>query len=133
MKRPNKGQILKSEERFKSYFEQLIANTLGDKVVYEPDKLNFVQPAKNRTYTPDFKIREHVYIEAKGLLSVEDRHKMVWVKEQHPHCIFYLLFQNAYKKLSKRSKTTYADWATKNGFNWAHMPNGIPKEWFKDE
>jgi Phage endonuclease I len=121
----------KQKSQYRSMFEQLIANTLGDQVEYEPDKLVFIQPAKKRTYNPDFKVRDKVYIECKGLFTADDRKKMVLVKEQYPDYTFYLLFQNGYQRLSKKSKTTYLDWAEKHGFVAAHAPSGIPKEWMK--
>lgn len=117
---------------FKSKFEQAVSKVLGKRAKYEPDKLSFTQPAVERTYIPDWKIGETTYIETKGKLDLETRKKMVWVKEQYPHYTFYLLFQNAFNRINKRSNTTYADWAERNGFEWAHWPNGIPEEWFKD-
>ena len=98
---------------------------------YEPDRLPFVQPAKDRFYIPDFKLKDKVYIEAKGRLTIEDRQKMLWVKEQYPDYTFYLLFGNSQNKLTKKSKTTYAMWAEANGFKWADIKDGIPKSWTK--
>jgi hypothetical protein len=113
-------------------FEKNVAATLGDAVEYEPDRIPFTQPAKKRSYTPDFKLREGVYIECKGLLSAEDRAKMVWVRDQHPELTFYLYFQASKVKIRKGSKVTYGDWATKNGFDWGDHSEGIPKRWLKD-
>lgn len=119
--------------KFKSLFEKQVAEQIGDAYEYEPDRISFTQPEKKRTYTPDFRVREGVYIECKGLLSVEDRSKMLWVKEQHPELTFYLLFQNASVKLRRGGKTTYGDWATANGFKWADFRSGIPSEWFEQK
>lgn len=119
--------------KFKSKFEQTVSKVLGNRAKYEPDKIRFVQPAVERTYIPDWKIGEHVYIETKGKLDLETRKKMVWVKDQHPHCKFYILFQNAFNRITKRSNTTYADWCDRNGFEWGHFPDGIPEHWFKVE
>ena len=41
---------------YKSKFEVEVANKLGDLAIYEPDKLKFIQPPKNRNYCPDFKL-----------------------------------------------------------------------------
>jgi hypothetical protein len=112
-------------------FEKNVADSLGDSVEYEADRIPFTQPAKKRTYTPDFKLREGVYIECKGLLSAEDRAKMVWVRDQHPDLTFYILFQNASVKIRKGSKKTYGDWADDVGFEWADYRVGIPKGWTK--
>ena len=118
---------------YKSKFEIEVANILGDKAVYEPDKLKFIQPPKNRNYCPDFKLLSNgIYIEAKGKFAYEDMDKMLWVKEQHPDKQFYLLFMNARNKIRKGSQTTYGDWATKHGFIWADWKSqGVPDEWLK--
>lgn len=100
-------------------------------VEYEPDKLPFVQPIQKRYYVPDFKLKDKVYIEAKGRLTPQDRKKMLWVKEQYPDYTFFLLFGNASNKLTKKSKTTYAMWAEKHGFKWCDVRDGIPKTWLK--
>lgn len=105
---------------------------LGKRATYETDKIKFTQPAKDRTYTPDWKIRDGVYIETKGKLTREDRAKHLWVKEQHPEITVYFLFQNAFNKLDKRSKTTYAAWAEANGFEWSDEKLGIPEKWFEN-
>ena len=55
----------KKQPNYKSRFEVAVAEVLGDKAEYEPDKLKFIQPAKNRNYCPDFKIGPNTYIEAK--------------------------------------------------------------------
>ena len=124
---------IENQTKFKSNFEQLIHNTLPDGIEYEPDTLEYIQPEKVRHYTPDFKLRPNHYIEAKGLFTVEDRQKMLLIKNQYPEHTFYLLFQNANSKIKKGSKTTYAMWAEKNGFPWAHMPKGIPKHWIEPD
>jgi len=49
------------------------------------------------------------------------------VKKQWPKMDIRFVFQNANNKLNKRSKTTYAQWADKHGFPWAHKR--IPEEW----
>jgi hypothetical protein len=110
--------------------EVLISQTLGDKVIsYEVDKFSYTIPATRHTYTPDFKLSDTKYLEAKGLWDAADRKKMKLIKEQYPHITFYMLFQNAHKKLSKTSKTTYAMWCDKNQIPWGHYPKGIPKHW----
>ena len=119
--------------KFKSKFEQLIYNTIkqkGYEVQYEPDKFNYTIPASTHNYNPDFKIRDGVYIETKGIFSYEDRKKMLLVKEQHPDTKFYICFQNANNAIRKGSKVTYAAWCEKYGFEYCHAPGGLPTEWF---
>jgi hypothetical protein len=87
---------------------------------YEPDRIKFVQPVQDRSYTPDFKTdgTKDIYIEAKGLLDLESRKKMIWFKECNPHIRIIMLFQNASNTLYRGSKTTYAMWAETNNFEW---------------
>ena len=125
---------------YKSGFEKDVAKAFKDKgikFVYEPEVLPFTQPAKERKYTPDFHIRTKTgvtcFIETKGKLTHEDRQKMIWVKEQHPKKKIVLLFMNAANKLRKNSKTTYAQWADKNGFEWHDFRFGLPKEWLVEK
>ena len=124
----------KKPPNYKSKFEIDIANLLGDKAEYEPDKLKFIQPAKNRTYCPDFKIGPYTYIEAKGKFTFQDMDKMLWVKEQHPDKQFLILFMNANNKIRKGSPTTYGEWATKKGFIWADWKSQrIPTNWLESD
>ena len=124
----------KKSPNYKSKFEIDIANLLGDKAEYEPDKLKFIQPAKNRTYCPDFKIGPYTYIEAKGKFTFQDMDKMLWVKEQHPDKQFLILFMNANNKIRKGSPTTYGEWATKKGFIWADWKSQrIPANWLESD
>ena len=77
-------------------------------------------------YTPDFKIKKNVYIETKGHFDKQDRRKMVAFKEQYPHIKIHLIFGNAKNKIRAGSKTTYGDWATKNGYTWSDIKDGLP-------
>ena len=118
------GKRSKLEERVGEALEQI------GSVEYEPDRLHFVQPAVARYYVPDFKLGPDNYIEVKGRLTLEDRKKLIWVKEQHPNVVVRLVFGNASNKLTKRSKTTYRDWAKANGFECIDSNEPIPKSWF---
>lgn len=107
---------------FKSKLEERVWHTLKAEfpsIKYEPHKYKYIQPSQERTYTPDFKTgRRKVYLEAKGKLDLETRKKMIWFKETNPEIRIIFLFQNADNKLTKRSKTTYSQWAEANGFEW---------------
>ena len=94
---------------------------------YETLKLAYTIDA---IYTPDFILPNGVILEAKGWFKPEDRRKMLAVKKAHPELDIRLVFQQSYNTLSKTSKTTYAQWAEKNGFLWASS-NDIPPEWFQ--
>lgn len=94
---------------------------------YEPTKLPFVI---ERTYCPDFYIpHKDIYIEAKGKLDADTKQKMIAVKKAHPDLDIRIVFMRGENKLSKRSKTTYMQWAEKHGFPAAD--GDIPEEWFK--
>ena len=69
------------------------------RVKYEPDAIPYRQPAKERKYTPDFKVAQGVYIEAKGKLDLATRQKMVWFKDMHPRITIIFLFMNPDNKI----------------------------------
>jgi hypothetical protein len=98
------------------------------KVTYEPDRISYTV---EHHYTPDFKVKENVYIETKGLFRASDRAKHLHIKEQHPEIKIYFIFQNPNLKLNKVSKTTYAMWAEEHGYEWTTLERGIPAEWLK--
>lgn len=82
-------------------------------------------------YTPDFCLPNGVLVETKGLLTPEDRRKMLAVKAQHPDKDIRLCFMRAGTKLSRRpGAMTYAQWAERHGFLWCE--GRIPTTWFTD-
>lgn len=107
---------------FKSKFEKTCWTQLikaYPKALYEPDFFKYTQPEIVRTYNPDFKTGTgNIYLEAKGKLDLETRKKMVWFKLSCPDVRIIFLFMNPSVKIRKGSKTTYGDWATKEGFEW---------------
>ncbi len=107
---------------FKSKLEERVWHILKKEfpsTKYEPDKFKYVQPPMDRTYTPDFKTgRRKIYIEAKGKLDLDTRKKMLWFRDSNPDIRVIFLFQNPDNKLTKRSKTTYWEWAEANNFEW---------------
>lgn len=127
------ARIRKTASGKRSKLEDRVQEKLNliTKAEYEVDKLPFVQPEKKRYYLPDFKLPNGVYIEVKGRLTLEDRQKMIWVKEQHPHIRICFIFGNGNNKITKRSKTTYLDWAEENGFEAIDVSQPIPKGWLK--
>jgi hypothetical protein len=117
---------------FKSKLEERVWLRLKEEfpsTKYEPDKFKYLQPEVTRTYTPDFRTgRRKIYLEAKGKLDLDTRKKMLWFKESNPDIRIIFLFQNADNKLTKRSKTTYGEWATANGFEWLDFR----KDWLSE-
>ena len=122
----------KNRPVYKSQFERNVAASFKKNKVefkYEPRKFPFVQPAKKRTYTPDFELPETgLFVECKGKLTKEERDKLIWIKETYPDLPFTLLFMRARNPIRKGSKTTYGDWATDAGIEWYDWEaGGIPK------
>ena len=52
--------------------------------------------------------------------------------QQHPDLDIRMLFQRASNKLSKKSKTSYADWCDKHGVVWAEGDT-IPAAWLAEK
>jgi len=97
---------------------------------YEEHKLPFVQPAKHRTYKPDFIIPNGIIIETKGRFVTADRQKHLWIKDQHPGLDIRFVFSNPRNKIGKGSKTTYGMWCEKHGFLYA--TKSIPRDWLNE-
>jgi len=121
------------KNNYKSKWEINVADqihTLTKKpVAYETVKVPYVIPESNHTYKPDFPISDVLVIEAKGKWDSDDRKKHLLLKEQHPELKICIVFQNANQKLSKKSKTTYGEWATKHSIEWSHKV--VKPEWLK--
>jgi hypothetical protein len=119
---------------FKSGLEETISQQIesqGIKVEYETEKVPYIIPASNHTYSPDFKLPNGIRVETKGRFVAADRKKHLLVKEHNPHLDIRFVFSNSKNKISKKSKTTYGDWCEKNGYKYADKI--IPIEWFLEE
>ena len=121
---------------YRSGLEDRVAEQIkkhGLKVVYESpeSKISYIQPEKNRTYTPDFVLPNGIIIETKGRFTLEDRNKHLWIKEQYGDKYdIRFVFSSSRAKIRKGSKTSYADWCEKHGFQYADKL--IPEEWFNE-
>ena len=118
---------------FRSGLEEKVGaqlDSLGITYEYESVKLPFVQPAKKRTYCPDYWLPNGIVIETKGRFLTEDRQKHLWVKAQHPHLDIRFVFSNSNAKINPRSPTTYGTWCTDNGFLYADKL--IPQAWLRE-
>lgn len=119
---------------FRSGLEERVSKQLEKAEVeyeYETLKISYEQPAKQRTYTPDFILPNGIVVETKGLLRTEDRQKHKWVQEQHPDLDIRFIFSNSNSKIRKGSPTTYAMWCEKNNFLYADKI--IPEEWLNEK
>jgi hypothetical protein len=116
---------------FKSGLEENISiqiESKGIEVKYESEKVAYTIPASQHNYNPDFKLPNNIFIETKGRFVAADRKKHLLVKAQNPNLDIRFVFSNSKNKISKNSKTTYADWCEKNGFKYADKV--IPEDWF---
>lgn len=121
---------------YKSKFESQLADWFANHKIpfeYEPCQLSYTIPETIHKYIPDWKIgaTQDVFYESKGFLDLQTRKKMLYTKLSNPDTKIRIIFQNAAVKISKSSKTTYADWATKNGFDYFCWKTGTEKEFKK--
>ena len=114
---------------YRSKFEVRVAAALGKrKVDFQYEKVSFDYVPKIRNYTPDFYLPESkIYIETKGRLTTNDRVKHLLIKDQYPDLDIRFVFVNANNKISRTSKTTYANWCDRHKFLWAESL--VPMEW----
>lgn len=118
---------------YRSGLEETVAEDLkrrGIEAKYEEVKINYTKPSKPATYTPDFVLPNGIIIETKGRFVTADRQKHVLIKDQHPELDIRFLFQNSRARISKTSKTTYAEWCRKNGFRFADKV--VPNAWLTE-
>ena len=117
---------------FRSGLELEISESLKSRGIdgqYEANVIEYIKPITKHKYHPDFRLPNGIFVETKGRFLTADRKKHLLIKEQHPELDIRFLFQNSKTKISKASKTTYADWCIKHGFQFADKE--IPSDWLK--
>lgn len=118
---------------YRSGLEERIAeqlDKLGIEYKYEEVKLKYIKPASEHVYTPDFVLPNGIIVETKGRFLINDRQKHLLVKKHNPTLDIRFVFSNSKAKISKTSRTSYADWCNKNGFKFADKT--IPEEWVNE-
>ncbi|MTA41159.1 MAG: endodeoxyribonuclease [Actinobacteria bacterium] len=110
---------------FKSGLEMQLDESLKQNGIdseYEAHVISYVIPESKHKYHPDFRIVKsdgtEIFLETKGRWLLADRKKMKLIKEQYPNLDIRIIFQNADSRISKNSKTTYGQIATKLGYVW---------------
>lgn len=103
---------------------------LGADFDFEKFHIKYVVPSRSATYTPDFILRNGVIVECKGIFETEDRRKHLLIREQYPEADIRLVFSNSNSKIYKGSPTSYANWCTKHGIQFADKL--IPLSWLKE-
>lgn len=118
---------------YRSGLEENVAAQLDELSVsykYEDFKISY-QVNEVRTYTPDFELPNGIIVETKGRFVAADRKKHLLIQKQHPLLDIRFVFSNSRAKISKNSKTSYADWCQKNGFLYADRL--IPEDWINEK
>ena len=118
---------------FRSGLEERVAeqlDKLGIEYTYEKVKLKYIKPASSHVYTPDFQLPNGIIVETKGRFLAPDRQKHILVKRHNPDLDIRFVFSNSNARISKASKTTYAMWCRKNGYQFADKT--IPEEWLNE-
>ena len=114
--------------KYRSGLEERVADLLsglGISYEYESEKISYVI---QHHYTPDFILPNHTVLECKGYWDAADRRKIKKVKEDNPDLDLRMVFQSPYNTISKKSKTTYAQWCERHGIPWTHF-HDIPLDW----
>lgn len=118
------------KDEYKSGLERdlaLLIEASGQPVQYEPFRIPYV-PAKPKHYKPDFLLKNGILIEGKGYFESSDRAKIKACLAQHPDLDIRFVFSTPHKTIGKKSKTTYAQWASYMGCQWADRT--IPESWY---
>ena len=116
----------KIKNNYRSKFEENFAKSLDVPFRYEALSIPYTV---EKTYTPDFDFGLFI-VETKGRFLGSDRTKHLRVREQNPDYDIRFVFMNPKVRLSKSSKTTYADWCDKHNFLWADRK--MPREWLRE-
>ena len=123
---------------YKSGLEHTVAEAIKSTpydLKYETEIINYIVPERKAKYTPDFVFTKRngqiMYIETKGRWTTADRTKMKHVLASNPGVDIRMVFQNPNQRLSKTSKTTYAEYALKLGIRHVAKKD-IPTEWLEE-
>jgi hypothetical protein len=134
VRQPALGTSKAIKNGYRSGLEDRISDqlkSLSVPVKYEEFKIKYLVPESLHTYTPDFELPNGIIIESKGRFVAADRKKHLLVQQQHPKLDIRFVFSNSKAKISKGSKTSYADWCIKHGFLYADKL--IPEEWISEK
>lgn len=119
---------------YRSGFEHKVSEQLTEQKIkfgYEDTIIEYTIPERKSKYTVDFTLPNGILVETKGRWVAADRKKHLLIKKQQPELDIRLVFQSAKSKISKGSKTTYADYCDKHGIQWAEKQ--IPESWINEK
>ena len=87
-------------------------------------------PVRVARYTPDFILHNGIVVESKGRWLTADRQKIRLIAEQFPALDLRMVFSNSRTRISKQSKTTYAQYCDRIQIPYADK--AIPPEWLEE-
>ena len=123
---------------YKSGLEHVVAEAIKSTpydLKYETETINYIVPERKAKYTPDFVFTKRngqfMFVETNGRWTTADRTKMKHVLASNPGVDIRMVFQNPNQRLSKTSKTTYAEYALKLGIRHVAKKD-IPAEWLEE-
>lgn len=135
----------KKGRKYESGLEASIAKQLQSRGIefdYESIRIPYTIPATEHKYTPDFRVvtpsGKEIIIESKGIWTYDDRYKHLLIRKEHPELDIRFVFTRSKTKISKGSKTTYADICEGRGRGrfrgvvWMYADKRIPTEWLKE-
>lgn len=125
---------IKKEGGKRSGLETAVAADLSSKgVAFKGEKDLEVIEYRNlkvKKYHRDFQLPNGINIETKGWFKTADRTKHLCIQCQHPELDIRFVFSNPNAKLNSKSKTTYASWCMRNGFQYAK--GFVPQAWIDE-
>ncbi len=118
---------------FRSGLEVQIAKQLDDNHIpyeYEGTTFKYLQPEEFKRLTPDFILPNFIIVESKGEWVTADRKKVKLFLSQNPDVDYRMVFSRSASRISKTSKTTYADVCKTLGIKFADK--WIPLSWLSE-
>ncbi len=118
---------------FRSGLEVQLAKQLDDNHIpyeYEGKTFKYEQPAEIKRHTPDFVLPNFIIVEGKGEWTSSDRKKVKLFLQLNPGIDYRMVFSRSKSRISKKSKTTYADVCRTLGIQFAD--EWIPAEWWRE-
>ena len=121
--------MTETTSKFRSGLEKQVADLLSNLgITYEYETTRIAYQIQHH-YTPDFILpNKHVLLECKGYWDAKDRRKIKTIKKQNPDLDLRMVFQAPYNRISKKSKTTYAQYCERHDIPWTSYAN-IPLKW----
>lgn len=130
------GRNILSEKKRRSKLEMQFEEILIENQAnydYEITQISYKIPESQHTYTVDWTLPSGIFIETKGYLSDhQERTKYILLKQQYPELDLRFVFANN-QKLCGGMKTTHAQWAEKNGFQYCSVKDmDTIQQWIKE-